>query len=278
MPYSMANTIDGSMVVLPNDTYVGASLTAYGEYCIGERLLAERYVRLSTIVVDAGANMGAHTLHLARIVGPQGFVYAFEPQPLLANIVRANLLLNMLERRCKVFTEALGSSRGEVFFPKLDYDAAYNFGGIGMQAAATTDIELQRVPLTTLDEYLNEAVMPVSFCKIDVEGAEADVLLGARRMLSRDRPVLLVENDRRHKMETLITVLKDLHYDPYWVLISLFNPANFNKNPKNIWGRGLVSMDMLALPAGMPPPRDIPVMAPTAELNARILASMQLDE
>ena len=70
----------GPMVYNRNDAYVGASLRMYGEHSYLEHELASRIVQEGDLVVEAGANIGAHTVGLSRLAGARGAVIAFEPQ------------------------------------------------------------------------------------------------------------------------------------------------------------------------------------------------------
>ena len=93
----------GRMLFNANDTYVGTSIEAYGEYSEGEVQLFRQILRPGDVVVDAGANIGAHTLFFARAVSPGGAVFAFEPQRLLctrpANSILDKRSLRVVEHR-----------------------------------------------------------------------------------------------------------------------------------------------------------------------------------
>ena len=71
----------GSFLVYPNDTYLGHIMSEYGEYSPQECLLYQQIVQPGWHVVEIGANVGLLTVPLARFVGPQGRVTAFEPRP-----------------------------------------------------------------------------------------------------------------------------------------------------------------------------------------------------
>ncbi len=95
----------------------------------------------------------------------------------------------------------------------------------------------------TLDSLgLNE----VSFIKIDVEGMERAVLRGASETLSRDRPILYVENDRAEHSRELISLILGAGYRLFWHLPPLFNPKNFSGAVRNIFPN-VVSVNMLGV-------------------------------
>src|SRR5437870_1047961 len=83
----------GLMLYNLNDTYIGAMLEKYGEFSEGETDVFHQLVRPGMTVVEVGANVGAHTLSIARLVGPQGRVLAFEPQRSIFQMLCANLAM-----------------------------------------------------------------------------------------------------------------------------------------------------------------------------------------
>src|SRR5580704_19607430 len=70
----------GRMLYLRGDIYIGRSLELYGEYGQSENALFAQLLASDQIAIEVGANIGAHTVHLAKLVGPGGTVLAFEPQ------------------------------------------------------------------------------------------------------------------------------------------------------------------------------------------------------
>jgi hypothetical protein len=84
----------GTLLYNINDRYIGQALDLYGEYSEGEVVLFRRIVRPGDIVLDVGANLGAHTIFFSTAVGPRGAVLAFEPQRLVFQALCANMALN----------------------------------------------------------------------------------------------------------------------------------------------------------------------------------------
>jgi FkbM family methyltransferase len=232
----------GPMMYLRRDWYVGRSLQEYGEFSEGEVELFRSILRPGDIALDIGANLGAHTIAMARLVGSTGFVFAVEPQRVLFNILCGNIALNELVN-VKAFPFALGRASGATRIRPLDYSASGNFGGISV-GGEQGDI----VPVVTLDQV---GLPKARFIKIDVEGMELDVLLGAKEVLARDRPVLYVENDRFEKAEALVAQLLADGYRMWWHGPPLFNPANFRGNAQNVFGT-IRSFNMLCVPREVP--------------------------
>jgi FkbM family methyltransferase len=226
----------GPMAYLLADRFIGRSLDRYGEFSEGEAELFRQVVRPGWTVVEVGANIGAHTVSLAKATGPLGRVLAFEPQRVIFQILCANLVLNGL-RHAETFHAAAGREPGTITVPRLDETAPANFGGVSLgghvagEAARQMTIDGLNLPACHL-------------LKIDVEGMEGEVLAGADQTIRRWRPVLYVENDRPEKSAALIRQLLGLGYRLYWHVPPLFNPHNFFGATDNVFG-GLVSANML---------------------------------
>ena len=231
----------GYFMYLRGDQYVGRSLELYGEFSEGEVALFRQVVPAGGVVFEGGANIGALTVPLARIVGPQGRVIAVEPQRAVYNVLCGNVALNGLvnveAERC-----ALGAEAGEISVPVLGYGEAANYGGISLDDVGLTVSE--EVPMRTVDSFDLDRL---HLLKLDVEGFEEQVLSGAEATLNKHRPVVFVENDRQQKSPALIQQLLDMDYKLWWHITPLFNPNNYHGNPDNQIGN-YVSVNMLGLP------------------------------
>jgi FkbM family methyltransferase len=232
----------GPMMYLRRDAYVGRSFHEYGEFSEGEVELFRSVLRPGDVALDIGANLGAHTIPIARLVGPTGFVFAFEPQRILFHILCGNVALNELIN-VKAFPLALAREPGQTRVMPLDYAGPNNFGGVSLGGA-----QGEAVPVATLDQI---GLPKARFIKIDVEGMELEVLLGAKATLARDRPILYVENDRLEKSEALVTQLLADGYRMWWHVPPLFNPSNFRNKTENVFG-GIRSFNMLCVPRETP--------------------------
>lgn len=220
------------------DVYIGRSIERYGEFSEGEVDLFRQIIRPGFVVVEAGANIGAHTLALSQLVGDKGAVFAFEPQRIVFQTLCANLALNS---RTNVFCfwRAVGKTAGSCVVPLIDYSAENNFGGLALGGFQSGE----SVPMDTIDSL---GLSRCHFIKADVEGMELSVLQGAEKTINRHRPVLYVENDRKDRSGALIEYLLSLGYKLYWHLPPMFNPANHFANPENAFGN-IVSVNMLGI-------------------------------
>ncbi len=225
------------------DVYLGTALVRYGECIELEHRFLASLLQPGDNVIEVGANIGTHTVGLAKRVGPFGKVIAIEPQPHVFRILNANLALNAL---LNVETHAIGCGRevGEMIVPTPDYGAAkpHNSGGVSLTDSGP-GVAVRILPL---DELVSPE-LKIRLMKVDVEGMELEVLQGAIHLIDEQRPILYVENDRLAKRQALIAWLLDRGYRLWWHLPPLFNPDNFFGEMENIY-RNIASINMICLP------------------------------
>jgi len=242
----MKQTRYGLMLYNPNDLYIGKALDLYGEYSNGEVDLFRQLIAPGSIVLDIGANIGPHTLAFTQIVGSSGTVLAFEPQRILFQILCANMALNgIVNSFC--YNTAVGNSAGTITVPFLDYSIENNFGGLSLSKDETRPGEQTGILMV---DSLN--IPQCNFVKIDVEGMELDVLVGAFDTIKRCRPFIYVENDRKENSEALIENLLSMNYNLYWHCPMIFNPDNYFRCDTNIFDC-IGSINMLCIPSELPP-------------------------
>jgi FkbM family methyltransferase len=229
----------GPMIYNQHDSYVGRSLGKYGEFSWLEQALFQRIVTPGATVVDAGANIGAHTVPLAKHVGSKGSVHAFEPQRLVFQALCANLALNQTEN-VYAYREGLGAREGLERVPDPNPRVPNNFGGVSMHEVDA----VEQVRVRTLDSL---ALPACHLIKADVEGMETDVLRGASATIAAHRPAIYVENDREENSAELIALIAGMRYDLYWHTPPLFNPDNFARDSEDVFN-GVVSVNLLCVP------------------------------
>ena len=134
---------------------------------------------------DVGSSIGLHAIAFGRAVGPTGKVYAFEPEPMYQDLLRKTLTLNGL-RWVHLSPDAVGEKAG-----KLTFHVSFIPGHSSLyplpaeEVGDTRPIEVQ---VTTLDKVIPKGGR-LDLCKIDVEGAELDVVAGMKRVIA-DNPEL----------------------------------------------------------------------------------------
>src|SRR2546426_7239159 len=164
---------------------------ALGTY---EAVVAEalrQQLRPGDLCLDVGAHMGYHAVLMARLVGKEGMVVAFEPFPNSFEVLRKNTAMNGLAN-VKIEPMALADRDGILsltFTADEELSMTPSASGYAVQGRAAT----VAVPACSLDSYLAKLGRVPNFIQIDVEGAEMSVLRGSEATLRRDRPKLLIE-------------------------------------------------------------------------------------
>lgn len=152
-------------------------------------------VRPGDTVLDIGANIGAHTLTFAQLVGPTGQVIAFEPTRFAFQKLQRNVMLNPdLAPRIRALQVALLESEGakvpeQIYssWPLNSRDSLHAVHGGQLQ-------DTNGAVAASLDQVIDTlGLARVDFVKLDVDGHEPQVLAGAVRTLRKFRPRILVE-------------------------------------------------------------------------------------
>ena len=136
-----------------------------------------RDVTPGDVVLDVGANLGAYTLLFAQWVGPSGRVLAFEPAPEPREGLMRLLEANGLSSRVKVVQAAVSDAEGSAIFRADGVNGGSRLVGRPEAGAVT-------VPTVTIDAVCSREGVTPRFIKIDAEGAELDVLRGARETIA----------------------------------------------------------------------------------------------
>eukprot|EP00943_MAST-04B_sp_MAST-4B-sp1_P007010 g7010.t1 len=223
------------------DTWVSRSLGLYGEWSEYETSIFLNLLQPGDVVIDAGANIGSFTIPMAKKVGAEGTVYAFEPQRFLSQTLSTNVILNELPN---VYTMhmALGDHVGTLRIPKILYDKVGNFGAVDLMKQYPANSVL---PLMTIDSLM----LPCpKLIKIDVEGMEIGVIKGSHKTLHKCKPFLYVENNCVKGSKELILEINSLGYTLFWDVQPYYNADNYFKNNFDMFPKGMMSINMLGIP------------------------------
>jgi len=178
----------------------------------------QQHLRPGGCVFDVGAHIGFYSLVAARLVGQHGRVVAFEPDPDNADLLEANLQRNGFSQaitvRAAVWRESgrLPFHRGEIDDPR----SSTRTGGVRPQATPGKTGRDIVVEALCLDDYRPQDRRP-DFIKVDVEGAEAEVIEGGRRLLEEVKPILLLEVHHPKAAEFLKRHLTQKGYELDWL-------------------------------------------------------------
>jgi FkbM family methyltransferase len=186
-----AELAGGGVVVLRFDEWLGRSYVQHGStFDPAELSFLHDALEPGDVAIDVGANVGVYTVSAALRVGPAGRVIAVEADDEYVPRLRSNLARNGIGNTTVVACAA-GAADGEV---ELVIAADRAFSSIKPLVSYRGAGLTRTVPMRRLDTIWADAGEPgVAAAKIDVEGAELEVLAGAERLLDRCRPALVVE-------------------------------------------------------------------------------------
>ena len=183
-----------------------------------------RIVRPGATVFDIGANIGAHTLPLARLVGPTGSVHAFEPVSWAVAKLRANLALNPdLAERVTIHQRLLTDSETGVVPTAIHASWPLGVASDLHPILRGREMPTQGAKTATLDDFVRQAALTrLDFIKLDVDGGECGVIRGGLETLRRLRPTVIVElspyilEEAGESLEGLVELIRmadcDLHH------------------------------------------------------------------
>lgn len=177
---------------ISTQSYIEWKILAEGTYEPATGNLISLSLRPGFVALDIGANIGVHTLRMARAVGEKGTVISCEPLPYLQNKLRRNVQLNRMEDIVHILPVAVSDQPGET---RMSGSAeSFNQGTGRMDASGET-----LVNVTTGDAILNELnITRLDLIKIDIEGYEMKAIRGMENSIRKFRPRLLVEFDAHY--------------------------------------------------------------------------------
>ncbi|TQR28645.1 hypothetical protein DMB92_09090, partial [Campylobacter sp. MIT 99-7217] len=150
------------------------------------------------VFVDIGANIGNHTLFIAA---NKIKVYAFEANKALCEIIQESVSINHFEDLVKIYNYGLSDKDEKASFVDMDFS---NLGGNSL-TLGQGDIECKR-----LDDF--EIREKIASIKIDVEGMETKVLIGAKKTIEKNRPLIYIEAINQNAYLEIDELMQELGY------------------------------------------------------------------
>jgi FkbM family methyltransferase len=174
-----------------------------GSYEFEKQMLFVDSVWPGEVVFDIGAHVGFYTLLASELIGPDGRVYAFEPASRNLFYISRHMKLNHCDN-VRIFAMAVGKERGVSNFEEGRDSSQGHLSSCGGGLL---------VSVVSLDELLAAEAIPIPDCmKIDVEGAELEVLEGARLMLQSNHPTIFLATHGRELHKQCCEFLIELGY------------------------------------------------------------------
>lgn len=192
--------------------------------------------------LDIGAAQGFYTHYILK---NSSYCFAFEANPDRA--LRLSKIFN--SSKVKVYNSALSNKEGKVELrvPVINGKPFYGRGTIEQENAFDTeDMIVYELDMQTLDQL---SLRDIGFIKIDVEGHELAVLMGANDLINQCKPNLLIEAEERHKVDAVVSLdnfLSQRGYYGYYMLdnklhsIKDFDPK-IHQSENNVGGLGYVN-------------------------------------
>lgn len=166
----------------------------------------EKYCRSGFTVLDIGANIGAHTLHMASIIGESGRVFAFEPTNYAYQKLLHNISLNQFENITPI---QIVLSDKNLLRQSIHFRSSWPTKGNPVEQESIVDF-------IKLDDWCKrENLEHVDLIKLDVDGNEYSVIKGAKSLLIRQHPLILMEVwglNFSNELKNPFILLKELGY------------------------------------------------------------------
>jgi len=187
-PWVLVRSAVGYVLCPSDDAALIATLVDSGEMEPGTRVVIERLLQAGQCFVDVGANIGLHTIAAARRVGPTGTVFAFEASPNTSLALDESLWVNGLNKWVRTEQVGVFSAAGEqeLFLGRTSGHHSLYSDVVEQGSGRSITVRTE-----TLDRLVPRG-QTVDLIKIDVEGAELEVLAGARQLLSANADASII--------------------------------------------------------------------------------------
>ena len=176
----MAELPDFKFYFNTSDREMGLRM-AIGSYENDEVELLRNFIKPGMTCIDAGAQTGFYTLHMAKLSGPKGKVYSFEPNPNTFRLLKKNVEANGFTPYVRLFNLGLADKESEI--PATEIANMYVIGTT--DGFPTRSMKIQRG-----DDIVRERV---DFIKIDIEGAEPAAIKGMSTLINEYQPIIFSE-------------------------------------------------------------------------------------
>lgn len=179
------------------------------EYFENEKRIFQKYLHAGDTAIDVGANLGFVTVLLASLVGMHGKVLSFEPsKPIFLKLTKTigeNRLTQVVP-----YNFACGATSGRAILNKVSSCS----GNSSIVSKKVLPGGAEEIEIRSLDSVEDLWKTKVKFLKIDTEGFEADVLLGAKRLIAANTPVIYIElgGDYLESTHRALQILKEYGY------------------------------------------------------------------
>jgi len=205
-------TVNGHKIFLDTRELHSLSIVINGFYEEAVEWTIRKNLKRGDKAIDLGANIGYFSILMASIVGKNGTVFSFEPNPDVFKLLTDSILINGFKDRVKLHNKAVFNKTSKIRFT---WAARHGGGHIIPQENEQKKGHVVDVEAVMLDSVIPKESLPINLMKIDVEGSEPFVIEGARKILNSSPDIkIIMEWDLEfmkklgYKVEKLIDILK----------------------------------------------------------------------
>ena len=245
IPNKIINSTYGPMIINANDQYIGRSIEVYGYWANEDIDLIKSLVGLlltkkpTVSYYDIGANIGTHTVALAKTYGDKITVRSFEAQRQVYYMLCGNISINGLNNVHAHHLAMSNKSSETIDIDLPDYSMPNNFGGLELMNSLRSDNQYmtknatEAVETVCIDDFDEQ----VDFIKMDIEGMEHLALEGGKKTIAKYRPICFVEM-WKCDIEAVKKFFKKLNYIAYqykpddWIFFPKESEFCVNNAPK----------------------------------------------
>lgn len=175
---------------LPEETFLWR-----GDHEPDVQALLAKFLKPGSIAYDVGSYVGFFALGMARVVGREGRIFAFEPDPENAARIREHIARNSPAAQIQVVEAAVWRATGERKVPYRRGHQVRSQGGVEADGLKPVLASGEHILVTSisLDDFVASGNPAPQLLKIDVEGGETAVLSGAERLLAEHKPLIICE-------------------------------------------------------------------------------------
>jgi FkbM family methyltransferase len=173
-----------------------------------------RNLNKGDVAIEVGANVGAHTLIIAKLVGNEGHVYAFEPTKYAGDKLNKNIKLNPVIKNITIKTELVTNDENEI--PKTEIRSSWS---LDSRYEPEKNSELTHQNSTSIDQFISETgLTKLNLLKIDVDGYDYKVIQGAKATIQKFLPIIFCElceytlNEQGDSVEKIFSTLSSMNY------------------------------------------------------------------
>lgn len=230
----LVHAANGAFLLPSHDTIISKSMLKFGEWEESELVLFAKILSPNEHMIEVGANIGTHTVPIAKMLNEGGFVTSFEMVRGTFHFLTANLAINGIQN---VFAHnyGLGDTSKTIHLGTADFEKDANIGSASLWELDIERINLNEKVLSTLlqiitiDEFFmddKEFKCP-KLLKTDAEGYDSLILKGAIKLIKYCKPVLYIENKCIALSKSLIKLISSYDYIMYWHIPPEIRPNNY---------------------------------------------------